>query len=523
MSTTLDGVKPSQFATAVLKLNGKPFSLKDRDYLLKIYDETHRSAILRTGRQVEKSTTLAGKMLTLTLMIPYFQALYVSPTSKQTRTFSSQKIGPFINTSDFIRKYYIRPSVTINRVFERSFLNHSRIQLDYACDSADRIRGASADLLCIDEVQDIVSEIIPVIEETLSHSDYGYRLYAGTPKYTNSSIEFYWKQSTQTEWFVKCDGCNAWQIPGERNLTPNGLVCAKCGKPLNVKNGCWVDTNTHNPEFKGLHIGQLIVPWVDYNRIWYKYTKIDRKTFYNEVLGLPYSMGASPITEQDLINVSIYEPMSLDNTPKGAYYMGVDWATESGEKAYTVASLGVLNGDRVRVVYIKRFSGIESSQDYIFKTLISWAKMFNVKYIGVDWGVGSGGMNSFLREKIYEMFGEDRVIEFYYSSGLSAYARWDPVGYKFVLNRTRAMAHLFSKIKKGKILFPNYDSWKDLAMDFYNVITDIRNSGKLYYDKQPETTDDVVHSLTYMHLAAMVGIGALNFFSDTADSFSEFR
>lgn len=513
-----DNIHLSDFVQAVLKLRGKPFSLKGRAYLKKIYDSTYKNFIMRTGRQVEKSTTISGKMLGLCLTVPYFQALYVSPSSKQTRDFSSQKLSEFITGSDFIQAHYMN-SRCIDRVFEKTFINHSRVKLDYALLNADRVRGGSADALFLDELQDLLSDTIPVLEEALSHSDYKMRLYTGTPKQTNSTIEFYWNLSSQTQWLVRCDGCTYWQVPGELNMKPEGLRCVKCGKPLDVRKGMWVNFK-EDYVFKGLHLSQLIVPWLTYDEVWLKYKTYSRQKFCNEVLGIPFSEGGSPVTEGDLKKASLLGPMSGDPAAHPVrslpFYMGVDWATESGEHSFTTVSLGYLDGNNVNVAFIKRFKGIEADQQYIIRTLVKYVKDFNVRYVGVDWGVGAGGMNAFLRKALLEMYGRDLVIEFFYSDSLRAFANWDPVGYKYIVNRTRSMASIFMSIKNKAMRFPRYDTWVEESKDFLNIFSDTHSfNNKLYYDHIPETTDDVVHSINFLNLASMVGKGVLGEYSDS--------
>lgn len=517
-SFSKENVSLSDFVQATLMLRGRPFRLHGREYLKKIHDMNYKNFIMRTGRQVEKSTTLAVKMLGLCMTVPYFQSTYISPSSEQTREFSSQKLSEFINTSDFIRTHYTS-SHTINRVFEKTFLNHSRIKLGYALLSADRARGGSTDLLCLDEVQDMLTDVIPVLEESLSHSEYKMRLYAGTPKQMNSTIEFYWNLSSQTQWLVKCDGCNNWQVPGELNMKQDGLKCAKCGKPLDVTRGNWVDFKT-NFIYKGLHLSQLIVPWLTYDEIWLKYKTYSRQKFFNEVLGQPYLEGGSPVTEADLKKASLLGPMTADpskhNIKAYPYYMGVDWATESGEHSFTTVAIGYLEGNNLNIIYMKRFKGLEADQQFIIRSLVKLVKDFNIQYVGVDWGVGAGGMNNFLRKALLDIYGRDLVIEFFYSAALSGFAKWDPVGYKYIVNRTRSLANVFTGIKSRSIKYPKYETWQEESKDFLNIFSDTHSfNNKLYYDHIPETTDDIVHACNFLNLASMVARGILGDYSDS--------
>jgi len=502
-------IKPSVLAEKILKLNGKPFSLQGREYLRKIHDGNFKNVLLRTGRQVEKSTTLAVHMITRAILIPYFTALYITPSSKQTRMFSAQKLNPFIKTSDFIQKYFVDKNCT-DRVFEKSFSNGSRIVLDYVFLTADRVRGISADALYLDEIQDIMSDHIPVIEETLSHSRYKFRIYAGTPKRYQNPIERLWESSSQTEWVVKCESCNHWNVLGEKNVRKEGLSCARCGKLLDVRVGEWVNMR-ESYTFKGIRIPQLIASWMDWGEIWRKYLEYPTAKFYNEVLGLPYEDAARPITQEDILNACEPRPMVFSYDPgvfKGEpLFLGIDYAPASfGEQtAYTVVAIGGFVGDTFKVVYLKRYKGVESDLSFVVEDVAALARKFKVARVGADWGVGSGGANQFLRRALGS---PDKVIEFYYSGSQKQLVTWDWKGGRFVLNRTEAMSHVMLKIKTRKITFPRWSDFSEFAADFLNIYQDFsETTGRVLFDH--DGPDDAFHAVLYAYMVGALEKGIL--------------
>lgn len=509
-------IKPSQFVQSVLRLNGQPFSLEGREWLYPIYDGAIKHMLLYTGRQVEKSTTLAGHMLSRVLLIPHFQALYVAPSSEQAKIFAHQKLDPFINTSEVIKKYYTSTKL-VNRVFEKEFTNHSRIMLAYALLDADRIRGRSADALYLDEVQDMVSENIPIIEETLGHSRYKYKLYAGTPKHKQSPIEYYWNISTQTDWFVKCTSCGSWNLPGEEHITPGGLVCKKCGAKLDVRNGEWVDLNP-NSQVYGLHISQLIVPWVDYSDIWWKFNNYPRSKFYNEVLGRSYDEANYSISVQDLMAASGDYTIQTEFVPsKYNYqgtYMGIDYsATTTDTGSYTVVAIGVFYNGKFRIIYMHRYMGLESDFNNVIEDVVRLAQKYRVKRIGADWGVGSGGANAQIRGFLSNLRGTDpmeELWEFYYSHNLKPFVKWDRESGKFILNRTESITNLILRIKERKIEFPKFEEWQDYAQDFLNIYLDFNpKTNKTFYNKAIGKPDDFVHAVNFAYVSALIDVGEL--------------
>ena len=156
---------------------------------------------MKTGRQVEKSTTQSNRHIAYSCLIPFFRSVYVSPTAKQTRVFSNDRLKKTIDTSPFIKKYFVDHTTT-DQVFEKSFTNRSVIFLGYAYHSADSMRGLSADMMNIDEYQDILSDNIPVLREILFASEYKIFMATGTPKTFDNHLEKLWQDSTQNIWLI---------------------------------------------------------------------------------------------------------------------------------------------------------------------------------------------------------------------------------------------------------------------------------------------------------------------------------
>ena len=83
----------SHLAERLLHLDGKPFSLADYPFYHSIYNGRYQGLLLKTGRQVAKSTTLCNFLICEALSMPHFRSLYISPTQEQTRKFSHTRIA----------------------------------------------------------------------------------------------------------------------------------------------------------------------------------------------------------------------------------------------------------------------------------------------------------------------------------------------------------------------------------------------------------------------------------------------
>jgi hypothetical protein len=324
------------------------FSFKGRRHMVRIYDTPAKRILLVCARQVEKSTLLGNRAIAYSCLVPGFKTLYVSPTSTQTKTFSVDRLKEPIETSPILRAF--TTTMLSQNVFEKQFVNWSKITLRNAFLNADRTRGIPAWMLECDEFQDILSENIPVIEQCTSHAPEKWKrfCYAGTPKSLDNNIEYYRSQlSTQGEWAVPCDRCGSdaqgaagryWNILGEKNLGKNSLICEKCGKQIYPQHdeSQWVNLVQYNPKtspFESYRIPQLMVPWKSWDEIMLDYVRYPRDKFYNEVLGLSYDSGMRPLTMAQ-VRECCHERMSmhpaylerlkkkLGDTP---VFMGTDW------------------------------------------------------------------------------------------------------------------------------------------------------------------------------------------------------
>jgi len=164
------GLTASEFVEAAFRIPMKGrlehFSFDKRRYLRDIYDSPAQRKLLMAGRQVEKSTLLGNIILCYMSLVPSYKALYVSPSATQTKTFSNDRIKEPIETSPVLKRF--TTTMLSQNIFEKQFVNRSKVTLRYAYLNADRTRGIPAFLLAIDEYQDVLQDNVPVIQQCLS-------------------------------------------------------------------------------------------------------------------------------------------------------------------------------------------------------------------------------------------------------------------------------------------------------------------------------------------------------------------
>lgn len=354
-------VSPSEFTETAIQIadagETHNFAFKDRPYLKRIYDTAEQRVLLKCGRQVEKSTTIGNKIVAYSCLNNHFRSLFVAPSAEQAKVFSNDRIADVITMSPSVRAY--TNTVLTNAVFHKKFINYSQIRLRYAYLTADRVRGIPADLITIDEIQDILVDNIPVIEECASHSDWKLFIYSGTPKSLDNTLEHYWANfSTQNEWVVPCERHGTpnnasswhWNVLDEDNIGKTGLVCDKCKQPINPYHPMaqWAalnprtDTNYDKISFEGYRIPQLMVPWIvnsaeGWASLLGKLERYPRQKLYNEVLGISYDSGTRPLTRgqlkaccKDHIRLADFE--GFKKYAHGTdIFAGIDWGCHDEE------------------------------------------------------------------------------------------------------------------------------------------------------------------------------------------------
>lgn len=472
------------------------------------------------GFITHNSTYLGNRALCYMSLVPAFKVLYVSPSATQTKTFSADRIKDPIETSPLLSKF--TTSMLSSNILEKQFVNRSKITLRYAFLNADRARGIPAYMLTIDELQDIIHENIPVIEQCLSHAPERWKqfIYAGTPKSLDNTIEYYWaNHSTQNEWVVPHDckggeGGRFWNVLGEKNIGKKGLICSNCGTVINPmhEDSQWARMS-QTGSFEGYRIPQLMVPWKDWGEILLDYKRYPRDKFYNEVLGLSYDSGMRPLTQQQLKDCCNPDLSmgDIDKFRKRAYsypvFMGLDHGT--GENSYTVVTLGTYVDSVFTIFFAHRFEGEDVEPQRQLNKIAELVDYFNVKVIGADYG-GGYDRNDWLVRK----FGPRRLQKFQYLAQGRNKMTWDGKLGRWKIARTELLSDLFNAIKrsgaqsKPVLQFPRWEEFKDpYGQDMLNIYSEYNNSlRKIQYKHSVDKPDDTCHSVLYCWLASMLVI-----------------
>ena len=530
-------------AQAVINLRGEPLSLDRYLPMREIYEDTSREILLVAGRQVGKSVTLMQNLLTNAATMPFFTQVFVSPLKEQTVRFSNLYVSDTIKHSPALAKFFLSKSGdNVQNVHTRTFSNGSSLFLTYALDNADRLRGIPADAVFADEVQDMVQDVIPVIMSCMKASKHRRRIFSGTPKTFDNTIEGFWKKSTKYEWAMKCQSCGYWSVPTEDYIEKmidvtkpagEGIVCPRscCRKPLDITKGQWVSFGDPEATTRGYHLPQIIFPHNVYDEVGWAdfkddYRGIDddpnatfsRKQIYNEMLGLSYDIGGKLLTKAELeaccdeSKVFLNTIEEVKATGLDTTYGGVDWGV-GGDKSFTVVS--VVSPDihgRLTVVYARKFPAGDPLQQ--IDEICGIFRRFRVSRVGADYGNGYV-YNQYLRKAL----GLDRVYVFQYVAS-RAFVTYNTQGGHYTVDRTNIMNLLFMSLKQRKFVFPKLNScgaYFDDIMSIYEDEIRAPSGSRKVFRRSHDQPDDFFHSLLYADLAYKLSNGDPVLDLDTVD------
>ncbi len=490
------------FCENFVYLHGQPISFAGRGYLDAPY-ASRRNLVLRCSRQVEKTTLLVNAILFAAASSPGTSILFCCPRDEQVGVFSRSRLQPAIEQSPLLRRRLLgkraRRSV---RNFE--FANGSQLFLRSCYHSADSARGVSANLLMIDEFQDIASGYLPVLQETLSHCPFPRTIITGTPKVVDNHLETVFQQSTACEWRVPCSACGGETRLDERALGLTGLECVHCHQPVEATTGRWVPQNPDAAWGDGFWVNHLMVPWLRTADTLARQQVYDLPLFTNECLGLPVALGDHIITAAEIEACAEQRPMAetyadVPAEARDRLLAGIDWG--AGGRASTVLVIGYMD-DRLkfRVLRFQRIAGREDP-GWVLEEVARLCRIFRVVAIAADGGGTGAVYNRLLLDKL-----ASQVAGFYaifYGSGHGDPCQ-DGALWRWSVDRSHSMGNLFSRIKKRLLLFPAAQECRTYFPDFTNVFAEyddhMRSIKYCHCDGQP---DDALHATNYAQLLGL--------------------
>lgn len=491
----------------------------------------HPSQMYLTGRGLiptHNTASAAGYCTQSMIWRRNFRVLYVAPLALYTNRFHHVYMGKMIRECKL--PWAIQDKECISNVNEKTFVTGGHFHGVSCFNSAAQAIGLAIDSIVFDEVQDLNIEFLPQILEVLGTSNYGHELYFGTARGMENTIQKIFDTSSQSEFAVKCSGCNHWNIPSLSEdalqmIQPHGVACSKCSKLLDVESGQWVHAypdRIHGIDggsgFVGWHVPQTIVKaritpherYVDriYQRL-HGVRKYSMAKFLNEVMGISTETGSTPITPQQIRDASVLE--ISENKPfrqrdYGAFGGGVDWGG-SEITSFTVGTIvGYHRSGVFHCVNAIRPTGIPDNERHH-----PLAKFFkdNVKSKALMGAIMADiGFVGSVQNRNLQSISEFPVGSVQYGSLRSLY-RAMPDNY-FVVDRTTLIYIVYSLIKDRKLLFPKTERFQvftdDLKAMFIEEIETQRGT-VMRFTRYSTLADDFLHALGYALFACSIQVG----------------
>ena len=511
---------------------GSPQKLEKFPMMRHIYNTLPQNLLLKCSRKTLKSTLLSNIIALNMIRWNNYKMLYVAPQEATAKYFSSNYVSPRFDSPE-LKKIFVK-GWNKNDVYEKIFEDtNSAVLFKYAKEDATRCRGPATDHNMHDEVQDMLFEILPIINETMAMSRFKREIFAGTPLTTDNTINELWKRSNQLEWATKCTGCNHWNMLTMENNPMNmirkeGYSCSKCTKILDTTQGEWVSTllDPSSVSLVGYHLAQPLLPHFnqekkEWNKIYQKVTdgKYGTHQIYNEVFGLAYDVGSKPITQGELKSLCVLGP---SRTPDDSsllilknnrnryvrYITGVDWGVNM-QTSRTVAVHGAIRSDGIFEVFDARIFETLNYEDHI-KDI---AKISNSVQSII---CADAGPDPIRAQALGELTSPTRILMARYGNGKLVQSYDMPKGApnwkanRYVLHRSDCLSFTFRLLKGGKILFPE---WPEMATAMEDILAEFIESKEgalnteLVYSHAPHKPDDFLHALTFAVVAGYSSIG----------------
>lgn len=296
----------------------RKFRIDNHPYLADLYRCKAKEIVVMKASQMGASEWLVSYAIH-TCDQRQGNVFYVFPTEAHVSDFSTARLGPAIEASEYLNKIVIDGSgsgglrgsdrITLKRIRDRFlYFRGSKVQSD---GNAPQLKSVDADILILDEVDELDPRAPAIAKKRLGHAreDLGNSLWVSTPTYPGFGIYEEWLKSDQRLWHIRCDHCGErqpleismcvyewdslnrpylWHGKEEGNAW---LACKHCGKPLNrLQKGEWIQKYPER-ETAGFHLSKLFSAQMRLDSVVKNLDTVDetkRREAFNQDLGLVY-------------------------------------------------------------------------------------------------------------------------------------------------------------------------------------------------------------------------------------------
>lgn len=320
MPTTLE------WAVSNIRLpKGAKWDFQDRRWQLDIINDGSQKIVCRKPTQVGMSTVFLIKML-------HFadentcRLLYTLPRQDDVYDMVNSRLHDIITESPYISNAIAEIDNVRMKKYKKSWLHFIEMSVPP--------RMLDADWMLNDEVDLSNQQFLQQAISRLDASKIGVHHQISTPSIEGFGIDALYEISDKKQWFVTCGYCNYeqvmdWHANVELNRGDAYYKCTKCGNklyPEDIRDGRWVATGDTNSGISGYQISQLMIPSITPKKLYQEYRTIERKTFYNYRLGMPYTPASAAFDKEHLSTRCIGSDTrkELFNQEDSQYVIGCD-------------------------------------------------------------------------------------------------------------------------------------------------------------------------------------------------------
>lgn len=476
---------PLEFAFLYRRIDDQPLTLDNYQPLVALYEDEHQRKVVRKPSQ----KGLSEWAITIACFVLAFGARYyglkhkaglnvgyVFSTKEAVTFFSKERFSGLRAETAFLANLFTHYDAVTFKQAGKSYLYVAGGQ------SVAGMKSFAADLLILDEYEEIAKSIVSLAQKRLNNSALAHEIKLSTPGLPGVGIDAEYLASDQKVWEVLCPACGEYnELDFFRDVRADGEVrqvwetwdkerlwkarmhvaCPNCKVPVDTFGpGRWTKRRPEVESVSGYYVPPLSVGKVDLNRLAVTSISADPSElteFYRSDLGLPYSPKGSRVTESMLKMLSAELPQSrLPAARWRDVTMGVDVgakynyrisASGPDSKRYVIA-MGVVSSwaelDRLMSDYGVRRCVIDALPE--LNGCKDWAlrhkgKVFRAFYPSTD----------ALKTRMFRLAGEHKEER---AREADANEADKQEAYTVQINRTMAMDAVFSIVSKQEEHWP---------------------------------------------------------------------
>lgn len=405
---------------------GAIWDFEDRAWQLQILNDDSQRIVCRKPTQVGMSTVFLIKMLHFADQNTC-RLLYTLPRQDDVYDMVNSRLHDIITESPVIRASINDIDNVRMKKYKKSWLHFIEMSVPPRMLDADWMLNDEVDLSNSHNLQQAVSR--------LDASKIRVHHQISTPSIEGYGIDSLYEISDKKQWFINCGYCNYEQtMTWENNVETGKRVyykCSKCGKPIHpedIAEGKWIATSGTKSDISGYQISQLMVPGLSAQKLYNEYRTIDRKIFFNNRLGLPYTPQSASFDRETIINTCVSDEVKKKNhCDDGQYVIGCD----QGNTLHICVAKVFQN--HMDIVFLGTFEDFDS--------VMRLAKLYNVRF-----GILDALPNHHSAMKINEV--NKKIKLAFFGTAEKIYTTKED---RIYINKTDAYDMLLQSVVDGKI------------------------------------------------------------------------